>query len=916
MIPNFGKAVWYLHYGKYETPSLPRPSQSRVIWSTTRNLLSDDPWESVFLMDAIATQNRRVKEPGYHVGASLHPDESLGVEAWEMVAQAMLEKLGLEDHQAIIAVHEDRGHQHMHLIVNRVHIDGHAWKPSFDVIKLREVMRTMERRLGLRRVAEPRRPEPEETDTESVPEEWDERQAAARIREALLDALKQAPSWQDLDRVLADSGLRLAPARNGGGVVVTEGTDDDRRLSLSRVDPSLSGPRLAKRFGETIRAWLAQDPERAAVRVGTDEIELVAARHEANRIVETLGASQATWTERDVQIAAAHRPDVETVVALVGHHPGVQRIAIDSNGDVRFTTRQYLEREVLLFETAKRLAARRHSAIEPLDVHAHLDRHPGLSSEQRRAVLDATVLGDLALITGNPGAGKTTVAGVIAQAHRAQGHDVIGMAPSAFRAERLEEAGGIHSRSLEAWRHAWRSERAALRPGTVVIVDDAAEIETDRLASLFGRVERAGGRAVLIGNPEGLQPVGPGSAFRGLTETYQASSLGASFRTRERRDNSRAEGTENQQRESGEPSRKTVAPQVDWHDTPELAAKAVAEEIVRSWDERPNEPTLAITATRADAAQVNAAVQSIYEARGEREQAVRHRSLDLAVGDRVVFNRGDRSGAMVDAIDEPPGAIIRGDLGTVREIEVESAVLVVERDDGSHVRVDPTRYDHLTPAFALNVHQAAGREVDHTVVLASRHHGPAPRENRAVAASQRDPHRGRSRDRADACGPSAPARPNARQRHGVGLRRDRARRHASPSKRHGCRPSARSTTRPPGQARDFRPGCWQRQASSLRCCWPIKKSEAMSSRGNSSGRRGATSARSWIIVHRRRMRLPALSSHDEVSADETFSQLVASRTAFPAEQQHSPRTRCRRIATGSDRRSRRLGQDAHDPCPG
>lgn len=68
----------------------------------------------------------------------------------------------------------------------------------------------------------------------------------------------EASSWRDLEQRLADLGYRLDRAERGSGVVVTDGR---RRASLSQVDRTLSGPKLAERFGETFKTHREHSPE-------------------------------------------------------------------------------------------------------------------------------------------------------------------------------------------------------------------------------------------------------------------------------------------------------------------------------------------------------------------------------------------------------------------------------------------------------------------------------------------------------------------------------------------------------------------------------------------------------------------------------------------------------------------------------
>ncbi|MCP4117953.1 MAG: relaxase/mobilization nuclease domain-containing protein, partial [Desulfobacteraceae bacterium] len=110
---GFGGVVAYLIHGREDDLELDAENQ-RVAWTSTRNLDVDEPDHAVLYMRAWASQNPRVKEPVYHFGVSLAPDEHLSREQWEHVADHMLERLGLCEHQAFIALHTDRDHEHIH----------------------------------------------------------------------------------------------------------------------------------------------------------------------------------------------------------------------------------------------------------------------------------------------------------------------------------------------------------------------------------------------------------------------------------------------------------------------------------------------------------------------------------------------------------------------------------------------------------------------------------------------------------------------------------------------------------------------------------------------------------------------------------------------------------------------------------
>ena len=238
---GFGGVVAYLAQGRREELELAAEAADRIAWTEIRNLPVDDPDQAAYWMRAWANQNPRVKKPVYHFGASLAPDEHLSREQWTMVAERLLERLGLEEHQAILALHTDRDHEHIHIVVNRVGIDGRAWKPDFDVLKAQDAARELERELGLRVVPTKRdlRLEQRKAAGERLERREIEKPFARRVALAALEDFQQSGSWEELEERLARRGLRLEPARRGGGVIVTDGHE---RTGAARIASIMGCP--------------------------------------------------------------------------------------------------------------------------------------------------------------------------------------------------------------------------------------------------------------------------------------------------------------------------------------------------------------------------------------------------------------------------------------------------------------------------------------------------------------------------------------------------------------------------------------------------------------------------------------------------------------------------------------------------
>ena len=236
---GFGGLTRYLLTGKKE-----EANPERVLWTSTRELALDEPRDAAALMRATAAQGQTDK-PVQHFSISLRPGEHLSREQWEGVVDTTLRDLGLEGHQALVVAHRDKAHEHIHIMVNRVHPETLlAWDRWQDRPRLMASLRPQEIALGLQ-------PTPHVKDPDRVPdplvqrfERTGELPLLDYARAAGRPVFQEARSWNELHEKLAEHGLYLE--RKGQGLVVT---DDHAHVKASSVDRTASLRALEARFG-------------------------------------------------------------------------------------------------------------------------------------------------------------------------------------------------------------------------------------------------------------------------------------------------------------------------------------------------------------------------------------------------------------------------------------------------------------------------------------------------------------------------------------------------------------------------------------------------------------------------------------------------------------------------------------------
>ncbi|MFI5534117.1 MobF family relaxase [Kitasatospora sp. NPDC051853] len=183
----------------------------------------------------------------------------------------------------------------------------------------------------------------------------------------------------------------------------------------------------------------------------------------------------------------------------------------------------YRDQESRVFSTPAVLAAERRllraarTRIAPScpagRFDAHRRRHRGKLDDGQAAMAKdfATSTRLLSAAIGPAGAGKTSALLLAAKAVRAEGRQVVALAPSARAASVLGEALGQNADTV----HRWLALPAPpLRRGDLIVVDEAGMASTLHLAAIVDRAKAVGAHVRLVGDPSQLAAVEAGGALR------------------------------------------------------------------------------------------------------------------------------------------------------------------------------------------------------------------------------------------------------------------------------------------------------------------------------------------------------------------------------------------------------------------
>ena len=381
----------------------------------------------------------------------------------------------------------------------------------------------------------------------------------------------------------------------------------------------------------------------------------------------------------------------------------------------RYSTREMVAVERGMAESADRMAAASGFGVEERRVEAALAARSFLAEEQREAVRHVTRGERMAAVVGLAGAGKSTMLSAAREAWEGQGFVVHGAALSGKAAEGLEESSGVASRTLASWEHGWANGRQALGPRDVLVIDEAGMVSSKQLATFVGAAEAAGAKLVLVGDPEQLQPINAGAAFRAVAERIGFVEL----------EGVRRQGEDWQRAASQAFARHGTAEGISAYaqrggvrmaETREEAGAEIVRDVLDDMAARPEGSRIVLAHRRADVRELNASIREARQKRGELAGEFSYATNDgerkFAPGDRIIFLENNRD-----------VGVKNGMLGLVEAVEDGKLTARLDspsgRGEGRAVSVSTADYAAVDHGYATTIHKSQGATVDRSFVLAS-----------------------------------------------------------------------------------------------------------------------------------------------------------------------------------------------------
>lgn len=430
---------------------------------------------------------------------------------------------------------------------------------------------------------------------------------------------------------------------------------------------------------------------------------------------------QSTFTHQDLaRFVNRHTVDADQfslVYEKVKSCDEMVALGFDDRGRERFTTTEMLNIESRMMERAVGLSENKlHSVADAFQAKALVEK--SLMVEQKTAFDHLVGSGDLKCVVGFAGTGKSYLLGAAREAWESQGFNVSGVTLSGIAAENLEGSSGISSRTYASRCHYWDKGEQTLSKKDILVVDEAGMLSSRQIGRLMDEAHAGGAKVVLVGDPQQLQAIEAGAAFRAISERVNYVEL---TDIRRQQEGWQQDATKEFARGETGAALSRYAAHSNVH---EFDTQAVAKNtLVEVWNDArlsdPSKTQIMLAYTKNDVLELNELARSLRHKEGELGQDVLFQTergeRALSESDRVYFLKNDR---ML--------GVMNGTLGTIETIKdgvltvrLDTSDKSISAEDARRINIAMERYNQIDYGYAATIHKAQGVTVDRSYVLAS-----------------------------------------------------------------------------------------------------------------------------------------------------------------------------------------------------
>lgn len=424
---------------------------------------------------------------------------------------------------------------------------------------------------------------------------------------------------------------------------------------------------------------------------------------------------QSTFTEHELCRAVAENSigflnasEARRAVRGLVSSKEVIKLGDDGNRLARYSTPEMIKIEGELMSLLENRRDENRHVIGQQTIDRVLSEFPTLNAEQRKAAQYlARGAHGVAFIEGQAGTGKSFMLRAANKMFEAGGHQVVGLSFTNKAATNLEESSGIKSQSVDAFLHKLRKEQIKLTQKSVLVVDEAAMLDSRKTLALSQAASDAKAKLIFAGDAKQIQPITAGQAFEAQKNKSVFEQLTVVFR--------QSQDWERNAVQSLREGKTLVAlkafdekGQIKINETRSAAREALASDWFQARQEHPNRNQVMIATTNAEVGALNGIARERLKGTGKLGDGIHfktaHGNAEFSVGDKIVFTGNLKRNGIYNSV-----------LGEI--VSLKTGEIVVKTENNRTVRFDPTTFDKFRHGYAITAHKSQGSTFDRAFVL-------------------------------------------------------------------------------------------------------------------------------------------------------------------------------------------------------
>lgn len=358
-------------------------------------------------------------------------------------------------------------------------------------------------------------------------------------------------------------------------------------------------------------------------------------------------------------------------------------------------------------------------------------------SEKQKEAIKLINENNVAIITGGPGTGKTTIIKTIINMYQSIGKKAVLCAPTGRAAKRMTEATGEDAKTLHRLLEIGKAVDEKPNPdmnvapidADIIIIDEMSMVDLFLMNYVLNAVYK-GTKLVMVGDVDQLQSVGPGSVLKDFIESKKIPyvALNKIFRQAAKSQiivNAHKVNEGIDFLEDTPEEKEEVLDDFDF--IPENNPKKAQEMILSVYEYN----TQIITPTKKGdlgTKNLNKLIQQKYNPESDTKNERKFGDSIFREGDKVMqtknnydiewmkngtFNGSEMSWNMKR---EYGSGIFNGEMGVIDNIDLNAGIVEIKFEDGKIADYQYSDLDQIEHSFAITVHKSQGSEFDSVIM--------------------------------------------------------------------------------------------------------------------------------------------------------------------------------------------------------